>query len=64
MSYRETFEEFVERISDGLDAMGFDERRELLRLLVDEVVYKDDEVTIKTILPVAGASIESRGRGS
>jgi len=32
--------------------MSFDERRELLRLLVDEVVYDDGQVTIKTIIPI------------
>ena len=52
MSYRESLEGFAGRVSVGLDTMGFDERRELLRLLVDEVVYEDGEVTIKTILPV------------
>ena len=53
MSYRESVEAFAGRVSEGLDdAMGFEERRELLRLLVDEVVYEDGDVSIKTILPV------------
>ncbi len=57
MSYRESLEGFAGRVSVGLDTMGFDERRELLRLLVDEVVYEDGEVTIKTILPVDGVRL-------
>ena len=52
--YRGQVEEMAERLSAGLDSMGFDERRELLRLLVDEIVYDDDKgrLTIKTILPL------------
>ena len=35
--------------------MDLTQRRELLRLLVDEVVYNDHRVSIKTIIPLGNA---------
>ena len=52
MSYQGQMEALVDRLGQGLDNMDFAERRELLRLLVDEVVYDDGHVTIRTILPI------------
>ena len=45
-------EDLARRLSQGLDNMDFAERRELLRLLVDEVVYEDGDMSIRSILPV------------
>ncbi len=46
-------EALAKRLSQGLDAMGFEDRRELLRLLIDEIVYDDGgSMIIKTILPL------------
>ena len=50
--YADQAEALVSRLSKGLDEMEFSERRELLRLLVEEVVYDQSEVTIKTIIPL------------
>lgn len=36
----------------GLDHMDFNGRRELLRLLVEEVIYDKGLLTIKTVLPL------------
>lgn len=52
INYREQIEQLAERLNAGLETMNFDERRELLRLLVDEVVYDDGQITIKTIIPL------------
>ena len=52
LGYRGQVEELARRLSQGLDQMSFAERRELIRLLVDEVIYDDGKVTIKTIIPV------------
>ncbi len=54
LSYKGQVEQLASRLSEGLDQMGFVERRELLRLLVDEVVYDEGQVTIKTIIPLGG----------
>ncbi|MBI3953538.1 MAG: hypothetical protein HY330_03405 [Chloroflexi bacterium] len=53
LSYAGQVEQLAERLGRGLDHMGFAQRRELLRLLVDEAVYDDGQVTIKTIIPFA-----------
>ena len=52
LSYRGQAEELANRLRQGLDTMEFAERRELLRLLVDEVVFDDGRLTIRTILPL------------
>ncbi|MBI4234319.1 MAG: hypothetical protein HY686_07760 [Chloroflexi bacterium] len=52
LSYQGQVGALAQRLTKGLNAMDFAQRRELLRLLVDEVVYADGQVTIKTIIPV------------
>ncbi len=54
LSYRGKVKDMALRLGQGLDQMDFAQRRELLRLLVDEVVYDDGQVTIKTIIPLDG----------
>ncbi len=48
----------AQRLTQGLEAMDFQQRRELLRLLVDEVVYNEGQVTIKTIIPLGSSADE------
>lgn len=55
LTYQDRIQEFAQQLSQGLDRMDFTQRRELLRLLVDEVVYDDHQVTIKTIIPLGSA---------
>ena len=43
--------EFCHRISEGLDNMSFEERQELLRLVVDRVTVEDGTARIDTIIP-------------
>lgn len=50
--YKGQVEDLANRLSQGLDVMGFGERRELLRLLIDEIVFEEGRVSIKTILPL------------
>ncbi len=57
LSYRGQIEELAQRLSAGLEVMSFNERRELLRLLVDEIVYDDGHVTIKTIIPLGNGQL-------
>ena len=52
LSYQGQVEELAQRLSQGLEAMDFQQRRELLRLLVDEAIYDNGKVTIKTIIPL------------
>ncbi len=56
-------ESLAKRLSQGLDLMGFEGRRELLRLLIDEIVYDDGGgMTIKAILPFFRLHPASRER--
>jgi hypothetical protein len=69
LSYKGQVQALAHRLSAGLDTMSFDERRELLRLLVDEVVYDEGQVTIKTIIPIGDGQLRPipqriRGAGS
>ena len=42
-------------LSVGIDNLSFDVKRELLLLLVDEIIYESDsKITIKAIIPFNG----------
>ena len=47
----EKFETLSEQISLGLDKLNFDEKQEVLRLLVDRVVPSPDKVRIEMVIP-------------
>ena len=69
ISYRGQVEEQARRLSTGLEAMDFCQRQELLRLLVEEVVYEEGKATIRTILPLEPQRLYPvpqgvRGRGN
>ncbi|MDP3063844.1 MAG: recombinase family protein [Chloroflexota bacterium] len=55
LSYQGQVEALAQTLTQGLEAMDFQQRRELLRLLVDEIIYDDGRVTIKTIIPLGGS---------
>ena len=42
---------FCHRVSVGLNRMSFEERQELLRLLVDRITVEDETVRIDTVIP-------------
>jgi site-specific DNA recombinase len=42
------------RIGKNLDALGFNQRQEVLRLLVEKVYYRGTELEISTIIPLSG----------
>jgi site-specific DNA recombinase len=64
LGYRGQVEDLARRLSQGLDQMSFAERRELIRLLVDEVIYDDGKVTIKTIIPVDQCKLHPVAEGA
>ena len=53
LTFRGQIEKLARTLSRGLDQMTFTERRELIRLLVDEIIYDEGNVTIKTIIDPA-----------
>jgi site-specific DNA recombinase len=63
ISYKGQIQKLAERLSQGLDSMDFEQRRELLRLIVDEVLYDDGHVTIKTIIPLVDRQLHHIDQG-
>jgi site-specific DNA recombinase len=49
-------ESFCRRISAGLDKATFEQRRQLVELLIDRVVVTGDEVEIRYVIPTAESS--------
>ena len=47
-------EAFCEQVTLGLEAMTFEERQQLLRLLVEKIIIQDGVVRIETVVPPAG----------
>lgn len=52
LSHKGRVQDLACRLTGGLERMDFNDRRELLRLLVDEVIYDAGLLTIKTVLPL------------
>jgi hypothetical protein len=63
LGYRGQVEELARRLSQGLDQMSFVERRELLQLLVDQVVYDDGKATMRTIIPLGEGQLHPVPQG-
>src|SRR4051794_11092105 len=51
-----SLEAFCERVSAGLEAATFDQRRQLVELLIDRVVVTGDEIEIRYVLPTSPQS--------
>ena len=47
----EHLERFCHRVSQGLDALGFEERQQLLRLVVEGITVDNGRVRVDTIIP-------------
>ncbi len=58
----EHLETFCNRIEEGLDKMSFEERQDLLRLLVDSVTVENETVRVETIIPLEDSSNQLRTR--
>ncbi len=42
---------FCLHVAEGLDQLSFEERQELLRLVVEQVTVEDETVRIETVIP-------------
>lgn len=47
----EHLERFCRQIAQGLEAMTFEERQQLLRLVVERIIVEDGRVRIETVIP-------------
>jgi site-specific DNA recombinase len=52
--------EILEQLSHGLEQASFEQRRELVELLIDRVVVTDDAVEIRYVIPTTNASTQTR----
>jgi site-specific DNA recombinase len=57
-----SLETFCHRASTGLDAMTFEERRQLLRLVVERITVEDAKVRVEAIIPIDGDKVQLRTR--
>jgi site-specific DNA recombinase len=53
-------EAFCERMRSGLQQASFEERRRLVELLIDSVVFTDDEVEIRYVIPLTHGAEQDR----
>ena len=53
---------FCDRVSRGIDSLAFEERQQLLRLVVESITVQDDRVRIATIIPTDGDEGQLRAR--
>ena len=54
------FDGFLAEISAGLEALTFEERQKLLRLLVEKITYEDGKAKVEIVIPPAPPESESR----
>ena len=59
---RRQLQTFCHRVSEGLDRMSFEERQELLRLVVDRITVEDETVRIDTAIPQGDGCSQLRTR--
>jgi site-specific DNA recombinase len=55
-----SIETFCQRIQQGLDQATFEQRRQLVELLIDRVVIDDDQVEIRYVIPTSKAGEQTR----
>jgi len=49
-------EEFCQRVQRGLAEANFEQKRQMVELLIDRVLVKDGEVEIRYVVPTSKAS--------
>jgi len=50
-------ESFCHRVAQGLNALGFEERQQLLRLVVERIALGDNTIRIETIIPTGDGNV-------
>jgi site-specific DNA recombinase len=50
----EHLERFCQKVSIGLNTLSFEERQQLLRLVVERIIVKDNSVRVETVIPADG----------
>jgi site-specific DNA recombinase len=55
-----SMEEFCQRVSQGLEQASFEQKRQLVELLVDRVIVTGEEVEIRYVIPTSASSEHTR----
>ena len=55
----ERLDQFCEQVTVGLENLTFEERQQLLRLVVERVVVENGVVRIETVIPIASDKLRS-----
>jgi site-specific DNA recombinase len=56
----QSIESFCQRVQQGLDQATFEQKRQLIELLVDRVVVTGEEVEIRYVIPLSPRSEQIR----
>lgn len=56
----QSIEEFCQRVSRGLEQASFEQKRQLIELLIDRVVVTNEEVEIRYVIPTSPSSEQTR----
>jgi site-specific DNA recombinase len=56
----EHLERFCNQVAKGLEAMAFEERQQLLRLVVERITVEDSRVRVETIIPTGQDDVKLR----
>ncbi|MEE9325389.1 MAG: hypothetical protein V3U90_07585 [Dehalococcoidia bacterium] len=56
----EHLERFCRQVSQGLETLTFEERQQLLRLVVERITVDNGRVRIETIIPTGGDGVQLR----
>lgn len=56
----QSIEEFCQRVSCGLEQASFEQKRQLIELLIDRVVVTNEEVEIRYVIPTTPSSEQTR----
>ncbi len=56
----QSMEEFCQRVSSGLEQASFEQKRQLIELLIDRVVVTNEEVEIRYVIPTSTSSQQTR----
>ncbi len=55
-----SMEELCQRVSCGLEQASFEQKRQLIELLIDRVVVTNEEVEIRYVIPTSPSSEQTR----
>ena len=53
-------QDFCDRVAQGLDSLTFEDRQQLLRLVIERITVADSRVSVETVIPVGTDAVHLR----